>query len=514
MEPNNLQIVYDGIRKLEIVAILLEFDSENPQLIFEGLNSKGLELSQSDLIRNYVLMNQENISFQNRLYNNYWYPMEQSFKEDPHAQIDVFIRHYLILKTGQIPRKKQVYESFKRHIPDKQSPETLENKIKDIKSHSEHYLCITLPDKEQEQDLRDCFKDIRDLQVEAVFPFLLGVYESYRKEKIKKEEVREICKLIESYIFRRVICGISTSYLSKTFAMLASKLKYEHGCFHELRKELSDLGGKRRFPSDDEFKQEFLDKDVYSLRICGYLLRKLENSKQKKEPIDTTRFITVERIMPETLTDAWKEELGSNYSATHDESLGTIGNLTLTGYNSELGNHPFKKKQAIFRQSRLYLNQSIVEVEKWNKTAIVNRAKTLAENALSIWSYHGMPRRPTREKNQTIDDFPPLVGAMRTLFLELQDCVRKLDASKVESNITKRYIGFKAARRFMIIEPQDERLRVSLKIPYSELIDPERLATDDSYNNNGKSLGSQVFLSLTNDIPYVMSLVHQAFDKQ
>ena len=516
LEHNNLEIVYKGIQKLEIVDILLNSDSENPQLIFEGLNSKGLELSQTDLIRNYVLMDQDS-SLQNRLYETYWCPMEESFGTEHSERFDLFIRDYLTLKTGQIPQKKKVYESFKRHIPDKQPPETLENKIKDIERYSEHYLRIALPNKEQEQDLHDCLKDIHDLKVEAAFPFLLGVYESYGKKEIKTEEVQEICRLIESYIFRRAICDLSTASMSITFAMLASRLKYEHGCFHELRKGLADLEGMQRFPSDDEFKKKFLIKDVYSLRARAYLLRKLENYELQKEPVDVTRY-TIERIMPESLTKEWKAELGDNYSEIHDTYLCTIGNLTLTGYNSELSNRSFQEKRdhkpGGFRDGRLHLNRSLLEVEKWNKTAIESRGTTLAEKALRIWRDHGIPHRPTSKKDRTIDDFPQLVGAMRTLFMELQHCVEKLDAS-VKWNINQRYIAFKTTRVFMTIEPQNGRLRVSLKIPYSELIDPAQLATDKSdKGKSGMLLGSEVFLSSTDDISYVMPLVSQAFEKQ
>ena len=516
LEHTNLKTVYEGIQKLMIVAIELNSPSEKSQVIFENLNSKGRELTQVDLIRNYVLMDQES-SFQDNLYNNYWYPMEKSFDKEYPGQFDAFIRHYLMLKTGECPQIKKVYESFKRFIPDEQPPETLEKEIGDIVRYSEYYLDIALL-RETEQNLRNCLKDILDLKLESVFPLFLGVYKGYKEAQIAEQEVSNIFRLIESYVFRRIVCGMKP-ISNQTVAELASKLEYKQGCFHILRQKFAKERGTHRFPSDSEVKQHLPIKrftESHS-KYVNYLLGKLENYEQEKEGVDAKQY-TIEHIMPRKLTKEWIAELGDNYLDVHETLLHTIGNLTLTGYNPELSNRSFQEKRdhkpGGFRDSLLHLNRSLLEVKKWNKTAIESRATTLAEKALSIWRDHGIPHAPTSKKDRTIDDFPQLVGAMRTLFMELQHCVEKLEAS-VKWNINQRYIAFKTTRVFMTIEPQNGRLRVSLKIPYSELIDPAQLVTDKSdKGKSGMLLGSEVFLSSTDDISYVMSLVSQAFEKQ
>lgn len=513
LRGDNLKIVYEGIKKLQIVDIVLDSDDENPQLIFESLNSKGVELSQSDLIRNYVLMGQEE-EFQNMLYEHYWYPMEKSFGAEYSKRFNSFIRDYLTLKTGQIPAEKKVYDSFKLHMPDKQSPEELERQIKDIVRYSEHYVCITLL-KEEDRALHDCLKDLHELEGEAAYPLLLGVYEGYKQKRIEIEEVTDICRLIESYVFRRSICEMSTAVMRRMFARLSNRLKYERGCFYELRKELADLSENQLFPLDSEFEQQLLIKNVYRSRNRNYLLHKLENY-ERKEPVNFAEY-EVERIMPETLNDEWKADLGDNYREVHETYLGTIGNLTLTRYNPELRNRSFQKKRdsqpSGFRHSPLWLNQTLVKVETWNKKAIVNRAKMLAEKALNIWRYHGMAAQQGN-KGETIDKFPALVGEMRRLFMELQYYVENMHAS-VKWRITQRYVSFRATEVFMIIEPQSGVLHVSLKIPHSELNDPEQLAIDGSSKpKGGLSLGTDVFVEPTDDINYVMCLVSQTFKKR
>ena len=191
LQHTDLEMVYKGIEKLMIVSIALDPHSDNPQLIFESLNSTGLGLSQADLIRNYVLMGQESDT-QDRLYQTYWYPMEQSFGTEYTKRFDRFIRDYLTLRTGQLPNQKQVYESFKNFVDDKRPTESLEAIIKEIVDYSKHYVRIALPEKETDRELRACLEDIHAMRVEVTFPFLLGVYEDYTQGQIEKAEVIEI----------------------------------------------------------------------------------------------------------------------------------------------------------------------------------------------------------------------------------------------------------------------------------------------------------------------------------
>ena len=393
----DLKAVYVGIQRLRIVDIVLDRPDDNPQLIFESLNSTGLELSQADLIRNYVLMGQEP-SFQNRLYETYWLPMEQRFGDQYTGRFDQFIRDYLTLKTRrrQIPNIRNVYDSFKGYVQEKtnsETPETIETIIAEISRYSKHYVRIALG-KEENTKLQDCFADINTLEVTVAFPFLLEVYEDYTQGCIQKPEFIEILRLVESYVFRRAICDIPTNSLNRTFAGRLMPKVNKSNYLESLKKafwDLSDQSSSYRYPTDSEFKQEFLVKGVYNnLGRCRYLLRKLENH-ENKQPIHCIEDYTVEHVMPQNpnLPDEWKEELGENWQEVQEKYLHTIGNLTLTGYNPELSDHSFSEKKEHepggFRDSRLRLNDSLLRVQKWNEDAILARAKKLAEKALKIW---------------------------------------------------------------------------------------------------------------------------------
>ena len=388
----DLETVYNGIQKLRVVDIALDRGHDNPQLIFESLNSTGLELSQADLIRNYVLMGQEP-SLQDRLYEEYWFPMEQRFGDKYTDWFDWFIRDYLTLKTRQIPNIRNVYDDFKDYIPRTTDTGKLEDIITDISRYSKHYVKFTLL-KEDDPDLLECFKNIDDLRAGVTRPFLLEVYEDYIQGNIQKSELIEILRLVESYVFRRAICDIPTNSLNRTFAfrLMATVNKGTYlASLKEAFLNLANQSASYRYPLDSEFKQEFLVKGVYNnLRRCQYLLRKLENH-DNKQPIRRIEDYTIEHIMPQNpdLSDEWKEELGENWQDVRDTYLHTIGNLTLTGYNSELSDHSFSEKKEQepggFRDSRLRLNDSLLQEPEWNEGAILKRAEELAEKALKIW---------------------------------------------------------------------------------------------------------------------------------
>ena len=397
LKSADLTAVYTGIQRLRIVDIVLDRPDDNPQLIFESLNSTGLELSQADLIRNYVLMGQEP-SFQNRLYQTYWLPMERRFGDKYTGQFDRFIRDYLTLKTRQIPNIRNVYDSFKAYVQESLSSgivESIETIIADISRYSKHYARLAL-DQEEDTELQDCFADINTLEVTVARPFLLEVYEDYTQKHIQKSELIEILRLVESYVFRRVICDIPTNSLNTTFAARLMEKVNKNSYLESLTKTFLDLANQSnryRYPLDSEFKQAFQVKGVYNNFVrCRYLLRKLENH-GNKQPIHYIEKYTVEHVMPQNpdLSDEWKQELGENWQAVQEKYLHTVGNLTLTGYNSELSDRPFSEKKELepggFRDGGLRLNVSLVQTKRWNESAIRSRAEELAEKALKIWMY-------------------------------------------------------------------------------------------------------------------------------
>lgn len=305
------------------------------------------------------------------------------------------MRDYLTLKTERIPPLRKVYDKFRDYIPLKfrdytsliENPERVEETVKDIFSHAKHYVDLAIP-QEEDQLLRECLEDIQELDVAVVYPFLLGVYEDYAQNRIERGDVIHILRLVESYIFRRSICDIPTRNINKTFATLMGRV--DKGNYLESLKEaFMSMQDSENYPMDFEFRKALESRDIYQLKTCKYLLRKLENY-GSKEPISTADY-TIEHVMPQhdPLSEEWQQELGENFQRIHKDYLHTIGNLTLTGYNPELSNRPFHEKRNMvdggFRYSPLNLNQSLAEAEKWDENAIRNRAKSLAQTACRVW---------------------------------------------------------------------------------------------------------------------------------
>ncbi len=515
LKSANLETVYKGIQKLMIVDIALELGSDNPQLIFESINATGVNLAQADLIRNYVLLGQER-EFQNRLYKDYWYPMENRFGEAYTKRFGRFIRDYLTLKTRDIPPLNSVYNHFKRFMDNARSPEDLESIIEEIHRYSEHYVRIVL-DEEGDSEIRECFEDIQALNVDVVVPFLLEVYEDYKQGKIFKANLIDILRLIESYIFRRSICDIPTRGLNRVFAKLMEKVDKDN-YLESLRVALKQMPLYDRYPSDSEFRQELLIKNIYDLRTCKYLLRKLENY-GRKEPVSVDEY-SIEHVMPQKLTEEWQKDLGENWEEVHEKYLHTIGNLTLTGYNPELSNRPFTDKWVeVFSESPLRVNQSIAKANEWNETAIANRAEQLFQEALKIWIDLGVPRKePERcyqenRKVYTLADHRFLTGEVLELFKQLQSDIQKLGS--VNEHIHKTCIVYKITDMiFVSIQPQAKGLLLVLNLPFPDINDPRGLCKDTTNKNHVGQGDVRVKLSSTDELNYIMCLIRQAFEKQ
>ena len=385
----DLKILYKGLEKLMIVSIALEPATDDPQKIFESLNSTGVTLSQADLIRNYVLMNLEP-DFQNKLYENHWFPMEQLFGDEYAKRFDPFMRNYLTLKMEQIPSRRKIYEKFKENYPVNDDSEQLEEIVIEIARHAQYYVDMVLL-KENDPELQKCFADLEELRAEVAYPFLLEVYDDYKQGLIQKSDVIKILQLVESYVFRRSICDVSTAVMNKLFAALMNEVDKDN-YLDSLNNAFLNMRTYRRYPTDTEFKEAFINKDVYNFTRRNYLLRKLENHERSKEPIEVSGY-TVEHVMPQKLTEAWQKELGENFQRIHEVWLHKIGNLTLTGYNPKYSNRSFEEKRDMpkkgLRYSPLHLNQSFANTEQWNEDAISTRAEELAEKACKIWIYPG-----------------------------------------------------------------------------------------------------------------------------
>lgn len=381
----DLKALHTGIKKLMIVSVVLDPAIDDPQRTFERLNSTGVTFSQVDLIRNYVLMNLEP-AFQEELYENYWFPMEQRFGNECVERFDSFMRSYLTLKMGQISSHETVYEKFKEHCPVNDNSEQLEEIVEEISRHAKYYVNMVLS-RENDPELRKCFSDLAKLQADALYPFLLAVYDDYTQELIKTADFIKILQLVESYVFRRSVCGVSMLVTSKVFAELMCKVD-KNNYLESLNDAFLGMDTNKHYPTDTEFKEAFINKNVYKSNRQNYLLHKLENHERSKEPIEVSDY-TVEHVMPQTLTEAWERELGENFHQIHQKWLHKIGNLTLTGYNPEYSNRTFEEKREMdsigLCHSPLHLNQDFVNTEQWNEEAIIARAEKLAEKACKIW---------------------------------------------------------------------------------------------------------------------------------
>lgn len=426
----DLMTIYKGIEKLIIVDISLNREHDNPQLIFESLNSTGLELSQADLIRNYILMGLEPQE-QNELYQDFWHAMEKSFGQTAYITcFDRFMRDYLTLIMGRIPKIDEVYQEFKGYAHTK--PEmTIREIVADIYKFSKYFVNIAL-EKEPDKELKEICQDINALKVDVAYPLLLELYDDYEDKKLDKIQLIDILKLIESYVFRRAVCGIPTNSLNKTFATFSRELDKEN-YLDSFKAALSVKDSYRRFPNNNEFRQAIMVKDLYNFRSRNYWLRKLENH-ERKEKISVVDY-TIEHIMPqnENLSEEWKRNLGEKWKDIHSRYLHTLGNLTLTGYNSELSDKPFLEKRDIeggFADSPLRLNKGLGQLDKWDENEITKRVERLAELASKVWSYPEVThealekfkksREAKKEKEYTLADHPHLQGAMLDLFNQLR----------------------------------------------------------------------------------------------
>ena len=353
-----VETIYEGIDRLMLVAVALDKTQDNPQLIFESMNSTGKDLSQADLIRNYILMGLSPDE-QNKLYSTYWRPMEQGFGQHGYTDyFDSFIRDFLTCKnsSGRICKIGEVYEAFKLYH---KSGVTNEQLLKDVYTYAQYYLRMHLG-KEKDSELKALWSELRVLDVNVSYPFLMRVYNDYENGKIIKAEFITIIKATISYIVRRAICEIPTNSLNKTFATFYGKIKQDN-YLSSILAEYVVKDSYRAFPTDEEFKTKFVTKEVYKLRIRNYLLEALENQGHK-EPISITgNGYTIEHIIPQNsdLRKEWREMLGDKWHEVQKTYLHTIGNLTLTGYNSEMSDKPFTEKQQAekgFKSSKLTLN--------------------------------------------------------------------------------------------------------------------------------------------------------------
>jgi len=522
---DDLTALCNGIAKLIIVDISLSRDQDNPQLIFESMNSTGRELSQADLIRNFVLMGLDS-KHQTQLYEDHWRPMEEAFGQEGYGEhFDWFMRHYLTVKTGDIPKIGDVYEAFKAHAREPEiAKKGVDALVADIQTFGDYYCAMALG-KETDKQLAVAFQDLRELKVDVAYPFLLELYHDYLNGLLPKMDFLQAVRLVEAYVFRRAVCAIPTNSLNKTFATFGRSLKKDR-YLESIQAHMLILPSYRRFPRDEEFKRELSGRDLYNFRSRSYWLRRMENFDRKERvPVDE---YTIEHILPqnENLSSKWREALGSEWQQVQETWLHTLGNLTLTGYNSEYSDRPFSVKRDMkggFKESPLRLNEGLGELDTWDEVAIQTRAKRLAKQAAEVWGAPTLPEEVLevyRAKvkatvGYSIDDHPQLAtdSSIRLLFEAFRKETLALDPGVTEE-VLKLYIAYKAETNFVDVVPQKSRLRLSLNMKFHELHDPRGLAKDVTNLGRWGNGDVEVGLSKIDELPYAMGLVRQAFEKQ
>jgi predicted transport protein len=381
---------------------------------------------------------------------------------------------------------------------------------------------------EADADLKLAFHDLRELKVDVAYPFLLELYRDYKAGLLAKGELLASVRLIEAYVFRRAICAIPPNSLNKTFATFARGLKKDR-YWESVQAQFLLLQSYRRFPSDDEFHRDLHSRDLYNFRSRSYWLRRLENH-GRKERVAVDEY-TIEHLLPqnENLSAKWRKDVGEEWQRVQRTWLHTLGNLTLTAYNSDFSDRTFAEKRDMpsapekgLKQSPLRLNQGLGVLENWDEQSIKDRADKLADSAVGVWSapklaedvLDGYRPKAVVGSAYTIDDHPYLRNSFSgVLFDAFRRAVLALDPCVTEEFL-KLYVAFKAETNFVDVVPQAKRLRLALNMRFAEVNDPKGLCKDVTSIGRWGNGDVEVALASLEELPYVLGLVRQSLELQ
>lgn len=509
--------VYESIGKLQIVNITLDRSVDDAQAIFESLNSTGKELSESDLIRNYVLMGLEPAE-QTYVYECLWRPMELLFAYETQASVmDRFFRDYLTMKITRIPKQNRVYEEFKLYHLNCEFG-TIRELCQDLLTYAKYYTDMVFK-RSNNSILKMLYEDINDLRMEVSYPFLLKVHQDCTDGLISEDELKQIIRLCISYVFRRSICDIPTNSLNKTFATLKNEIKPED-YVNSIKAFFIMRDDYKEFPDDDKFATAFVTRDIYNMRSRNFILSHLENH-GNKAPIIIENY-TIEHIMPQNsnLSLEWQQMLGPDWREVQKTYLHTIGNLTLTAYNSEMSDHPFMVKMDMeggFKESALRLNAYIVKLTEWNEQRIKERAVLLADKAKQIWAYPDLTASElapyqTAEKpaeRYSLKTYDTNIFT-KTLFEVLDRRIQNLSPN-VKREFKKLYVAYKLDTNFVDVVFQKQRLRISLNMKFSEVNDPKGICHDITGLGRWGNGDVELFMEHTSEIDQIMEIIKQSY---
>lgn len=398
LSPNE---IFDAIQRLQIIDISLKLPDDDPQLVFESLNSTGLDLSEGDKIRNYVLMGLP-IEKQEQFYNQYWNPIERKAgydKDSNSFNVSWFIRDFLSIKQRKIPSINSVYNSFKEYSEPFRNSD-IEPLLQDLLNYAKRYEKLLNGFSDFPAQLNASVYRLNRFESSVTRPFLMEILRLKEQNVISNAETTEVFRTVESYLFRRIICDLPSNALNKVFLSLTNDVYRLDGTWDEFISKfkyiLSSKKEKARFPDNTEFAEGLLQKNIYKMlpRYKAYLFERLENGdsleyKAIYDRIDRSDY-TIEHIIPQTLTPDWQEELGEEYERIHDTWLHRLANLTLSAYNTKYHNYAFEKKRTMkdgYLDSGLRMNQWIAQKTKWRETELEERAERLTKQAYGLWSY-------------------------------------------------------------------------------------------------------------------------------
>lgn len=380
---NSVLMINDGIEKLICADIRLDTD-DNAQEIFERINSTGIKLGLADLIRNYILMTDTD---QERLYEEYWLTVQNLL---PDKLLDNFFIDYLNMKSDGFVKESEAYKSFKQvYVEGKYDNEKM---LQEILHYAKQYYVFCYGSSDFGAEVNKALAGLRKLKQTTVYLFLFRVFDDYENGIINKNELARVLKMLLSYSIRRLVCEIGSNTLRGLYKTLYGRVfeqkENKNTYYDSLVSFFLQQTSKNTIPSDNEFVTALQEKNLYSKNaLCKYLLCAIEN--QGKETLDTEN-LSIEHIMPQNknLSMSWQKMLGENWQSVHKKYLHTLGNLTLTGYNSELGDKPFEKKKEKLEETITHiavLYSDVKDKSEWNSVNMEKRAKRLAEIILKLF---------------------------------------------------------------------------------------------------------------------------------
>ena len=518
--------VYRGITSLNIVDVTLKQGVDNPQLVFESMNSTGVDLRQSDLVRNFLLMELDE-SDQKRLYNDYWHRIESYFRASEDA-FDSFLRDYMALEQGstQPIRLDRVYEEFKTfRIRDRERP--LQELLGHMMRMARTYASFLGVAPMQRPWLAEAMNHMRSLGTTQGL-LIMRLYDCHEKGRLSDDEFVRAVGLIESYLLRRAVLGWQTRGYWSVFARIAHDLNRQsvESIFESLQVAFARLTGNNLFPGDEEFRRDIKDRNLYALRVCKHILNRLENAGQgEPSPVDS---FSIEHIMPQEINGVpeWQEMLGEDWIECHASYLHKLGNLTLTAYNSTYSNRPFDEKQNIeggFKQSAVRLNRDVRDQATWTAEEINSRGNRLADRALEIWPYHDADAE--RVQAAHVRELKERAAQQKASDLEMDDAVRDLFDGILEKIrafpdvievIENRSICCYGPEFFAELLPMSYYVRIILPLDLGELANHDELTVYDAStwrsvpNRVHKESNLLVDVGKMEDIAPAVSIIRQA----